>query len=455
MTDFSSEISEFYNLSLEEQQQLLVKLLSLNRDFSSDISGFYKLSLEERQQQLVKLLNLNREEIDLIKTLGYFSSSQIDRFIENVVGIYQLPLGIAFNFTVNDKDYIIPMVIEEPSVVAAASKIAKRAREKGGFRSDEVKSIMISQIQITKLKDIDSAKENIAKNKEKILSLANEQDPLLIQLGGGAKDLEVREIQTRKGKMLILHLLVDVLDAMGANIVNTMAEAVSPYIENLCDGKIYLRIVSNLTTHRIAKCRAVFDKNLLGGEEVVEGILNAYEFAYADPYRATTHNKGIMNGIIALTLATGNDTRAIEAGAHAYASLSGQYKPLTKFDLDSEGNLIGQIEIPLAFGVIGGITRTHPMARLALKILRVESAGELAQVAAALGLAQNVGALRALVSEGIQKGHMALHSRNIAKSAGAPEEIIEEVAKKMVKDKKIRVDYAKEIIEIISKSKNL
>jgi len=424
-------------------------------DFSSDISGFYKLSLEERQRQLVKLLNLNQEEFELMRTLGYFSSSQIDRFIENVVGSYQLPMGIAFNFKINNKDYIIPMVIEEPSVVAAASKIAKIARKNGGFVSDEVKSIMISQIQLTNVQDIDIAKENIAKNKQKILSIANEQDPLLNQLGGGAKDLEIREIETRKGKMLIIHLLVDVLDAMGANVVNTMAEAVSPYIEELSKAKIYLRIVSNLATHRIAKSRAVFDKDLLGGEEVVEGILNAYEFAVADPYRATTHNKGIMNGIVALTLATGNDTRAIEAGAHAYASLGGHYKPLTKFDLDSEGNLVGEIEIPLAFGIIGGITRSHPMARLALKILKVESAGELAQVAAALGLAQNVGALRALASEGIQKGHMALHSRNIAKLAGASDEIIEEVAKIMVKDKKIRVDYAKEIIELISKSKNL
>ena len=424
-------------------------------DFSSEISGFYKLSLEERQQQLVKLLNLNQEDFELMRTLGYFSSSQIDRLIENVVGSYQLPMGIAFNFKINSKDYIIPMVIEEPSVVAAASKIAKIARKNGGFVSDEVKSIMISQIQLTNVQDIDVAKENIAKNKKKILSIANEQDPLLNQLGGGAKDLEIREIETRKGKMLILHLLVDVCDAMGANVVNTMAEAVSPYIEELCNAKIYLRIVSNLTTHRIAKSRAVFDKDLLGGEEVVEGILNAYEFAVADPYRATTHNKGIMNGIVALALATGNDTRALEAGAHAYASLSGNYKPLTKFDLDSGGNLVGEIEIPLAVGIIGGITRSHPMARLALKILNVESAGELAQVAAALGLAQNVGALRALASEGIQKGHMALHSRNIAKLAGASDDIIEEVAKRMVKDKKIRVDYAKEIIELISKSKNL
>ena len=424
-------------------------------DFSSDISGFYKLSLEERQRQLVKLLDLNQEEFELMRTLGYFSPSQIDRLIENVVGSYQLPLGIAFNFKINSKDYIIPMVTEEPSVVAAASKIAKIARENGGFKSDEVKSIMISQIQLTKLEDIDKAKENIAKNKEKILSIANEQDPLLNKLGGGAKDLEVREIETRKGKMLILHLLVDVRDAMGANVVNTMAEAVSPYIENLCNAKIYLRIVSNLATHRIAKSSAVFDKNLLGGEEVVEGILNAYEFAVADPYRATTHNKGIMNGVVALALATGNDTRALEAGAHAYASLGGNYKPLTKFDLDSDGDLVGEIEIPLALGIIGGTTRNHPMARLALKILKVESAEELAQVAAALGLAQNVGALRALASEGIQKGHMSLHSKNIAKLAGATEDIIEEVAMRMVKDKKIRVDYAKEIIELITKSKNL
>ena len=275
--------------------------------------------------------------------------------------------------------------------------------------------------------------------------------PFLNELGGGAFDFEIRELTTRRGTMLILHLLVDVLDAMGANVVNTMAEAVSPYIEDLCGGRIYLRIVSNLATHRVAKCKAVFDKDLLGGAEVVEGIMNAYEFALADPYRATTHNKGIMNGIVALTLATGNDTRAIEAGAHAYAAMSGHYSPLTKFQADSDGNLVGEIEIPLALGIIGGMTRIHPMARLALKILNVKSAGELSQVAAALGLAQNVGALRALASEGIQKGHMSLHSRNIAKLAGVPEEFIEKVAKKLVEDKKVRVDHAKEVFNQIKK----
>jgi len=418
-------------------------------DFHSDISGFYKLPLKERQNQLAKLVDLDQEEIELLRTLGYFSADQIDTLIENVVGSYQLPMGVALNFKVNGKDYIIPMVIEEPSVVAAASNMAKVARKLGGFQSEKVKSVMISQIQLTNVQNIESAKEKLLNNKEHILDIANEQDPLLTKLGGGAFDVEVREIDTRKGKMIILHLLVDVLDAMGANVVNTMAEAVSPYIEKLCGAKIYLRIVSNLATQRLAKCRAVFDKDLLGGENVVEGILNAYEFALADPYRATTHNKGIMNGVVALAQATGNDTRAIEAGAHAYASLGGNYKPLTKFELDSEGNLVGEIEVPLAFGIIGGITRNHHMARLALKILNVESAGELSQVAAALGLAQNVGALRALASEGIQKGHMALHSRNIAKLAGVPDYLVEEVAKKIVEDKKIRVDYAKEVLKEI------
>lgn len=415
-------------------------------DISSDISGFYKLSLEERQDQLTKLLNLTHGEVKLLQELGYFTPTQIDTLIENVIGSYQLPLGIALNFKINGKDYILPIVIEEPSVVAAASNAAKIARKMGGFQSEEVKSIMISQIQITQLKDIAATKEILVRNKEKILKIANEQDPLLNKLGGGALDIEIREIETNKGKMLILHLLVNVLDAMGANVVNTMAEAVTPYIEEISGGKIYLRIVSNLATHRIAKCKAIFDKNLLGGEEVVEGILNAYEFALADPYRAATHNKGIMNGITALTLATGNDTRAIEAGAHAYASLSGQYKPLTKFKSDSEGNLVGEIEVPLALGIVGGMTKIHPMARLALKILGVKSAGELSQIAAALGLAQNVAALRALAAEGIQKGHMVLHSRNIAKTAGVPDNLIEKVAKMLVQDGKIRVDHAKKIL---------
>jgi hydroxymethylglutaryl-CoA reductase len=411
--------------------------------------------MEERQELLSSLVDLNQDEMEILKELGYFTPTQIDTLIENVVGSYQLPFGLALNFKINDKDYIIPMVIEEPSVVAAASNAARMARKHGGFRSEEVKSIMISQIQITKLSDIEESKKVLQENKEKLLKIANEQDPMLNELGGGARDIEIREINTNKGKMIILHLLVDVLDAMGANVVNTMAEAISPIIEDLSGGKVYLRIVSNLATHRIAKSSAIFDKDMLGGDEVVEGILNAYEFAAADPYRATTHNKGIMNGIVALTLATGNDTRAIEAGSHAYASLSGQYSPLTRFKVDSDGNLVGEIEVPLALGIIGGMTKIHPMARIALKILNVKSAGELSQVGAALGLAQNVAALRALASEGIQKGHMALHSRNIAKVAGVPDALLEKVAQEMIKEKKIRVDYAKEVFKKINDGENL
>ena len=423
--------------------------------FHSDLSGFYKLSLKERQKLLSELVTLDDDEINLLKNFGYFKETQIDTLIENVIGSYQLPIGIACNFKINNKDYLIPMVIEEPSVVAAASNAARIARKYGGFFSEKIDSIMISQIQITSLTDVEQAKKILLENKKNILKIANDQDPILVKLGGGAYDFELREIKTRKGIMLIIHLLVNVLDAMGANVVNTMAEAVTPYIEELCKGKVYLRIVSNLAIHRLAKCKAKFDKDLLGGEEVVKGIVNAYEFALADPYRATTHNKGIMNGIIALTLATGNDTRAIESGAHAYASLNGNYSPLTNFDIDAEGNLIGEIKIPLALGIIGGMTKIHPMARLNLKILGVKSAAELSQVAAAVGLAQNVAALRALAAEGIQRGHMALHSRNIAKLAGVPEDLIDQVAKKLVEDNNIRIDHAKEILKKIIDKKNI
>lgn len=378
--------------------------------YSSDISGFYKLSVNERLDLIRKKVGLTEEEVGILKNFGYFKPEEMDLLIENVVGSYQLPYSIACNFKINAKDYLIPMVIEEPSVVAAASNIAKMARKLGGFHCESIDQVMIGQIQIVKIEDVNQAVENIKANKDKIIKLANEQDPILIKLGGGVVDLEIRTIETMKGSMIIIHLLVNVLDAMGANAVNTMAEAVAPYLEELSKGEVYLRIISNLATHRVAKCKAVFDKDMLGGSEVVEGILYAYAFAKADPFRAATHNKGIMNGIIALTLATGNDTRAIEAGAHTYAALDG-YSPLSKFDVDENGNLVGELELPLALGTIGGLTKTHPLAKISLKILGINSAEELAQVAVALGLCQNVAALRALASEGIQAGHMKLHKR--------------------------------------------
>ena len=378
--------------------------------YSSEISGFYKLSVSERLQLIKERVGLTDEEASVLKNFGYFQPEEMDLLIENVIASYQLPYSIACNFKINSKDYLVPMVIEEPSVVAAASNVARMARKLGGFHCEKIEQVMIGQVQIAKIKNMDEAVKKIEANKEEIIQMANERDPILIKLGGGVKDIEIRPIETIKGPMIIVHLLVNVLDAMGANAVNTMAETVAPYLAELCDGEVYLRIISNLATHRIAKCRAVFDKEMLGGPEVVEGILYAYAFAKADPYRASTHNKGIMNGIIALTLATGNDTRAIEAGAHTYASLNG-YSPLSKFDVDSDGNLVGELELPLALGIIGGLTKTHPLARISLKILGIDNAEELAQVAVALGLCQNVAALRALASEGIQAGHMRLHKR--------------------------------------------
>ena len=386
----------------------------MKKEIRSDISGFYNLSMEERQRVVSELANLSEEEKKDLTNLHCFSAQQLDGLVENVIGSYQLPFGIGCNFKINNKDYLIPMVTEEPSVIAGASNAAKIARKLGGFKCEKIKSVMFSQIQITKIKDIKKAKELILIQKEQIIKLANKNDPTLVLLGGGAFDLELRELLTERGKMLIVHLLVDVLDAMGANVVNTMAEAVAPFIEKISGGKIYLRIISNLSTHRVARCQAVWDKELIGGSDVIEGILEAQAFAKADPFRATTHNKGIMNGIIALTLATGNDTRAIEAGAHAYAALSGVYSPLSDFEIDSNGNLVGKLELPLALGIVGGLTKIHPMVKISLKILDVKSAEELSQVAVAVGLAQNVAALKALATEGIQKGHMKLHKRKLS-----------------------------------------
>ena len=421
---------------------------------TSRIEGFYKLSMSERLKIVKEFGDLTSEEALALTGFGGLDPSIPDKMIENAVGSFALPLGIAVNFTINGRDYLIPMAVEEPSVVAAASNAAKMARDKGGFWTSSTPPVMIGQVQITGVKDPSRAKHLLLAKKDAVLELANKQDPMLIKLGGGARDLEVRVVQGQRGPMVVVHLLVDVRDAMGANAVNTMAEAVAPMLEDITGGQVRLRILSNLATHRLARAHAVWAKESIGGDEVVDGVIDAFLFADADPFRCATHNKGIMNGIDAIILATGNDTRAIEAGAHSYAARTGQYKPLTVFEKTPEGDLAGTIEIPMAVGLIGGATKVHPTARACIKLLGVKGASELGEVAAAVGLAQNFAALRALATVGIQKGHMKLHAKNIAASVGCPEELLDEVCEIMVSEKKIRMDRAQEIIEDLKNRKN-
>jgi hydroxymethylglutaryl-CoA reductase len=413
---------------------------------SSQISGFYKLRPEERLEIVRTFAGLSTEEAQILSSTGGIELEQADRMIENVVGVMPIPVGIAVNFLINGKDYLIPMAIEEPSVVAAASYAAKMVRTTGGFTAHTTGSIMIGQIQIVNIQDPYGARMAIFQAKDEILTKANEQDPVLVSFGGGAKDLRVRPIQTSQGMMVIVELLVECKDAMGANAVNTMAEAVAPLLERVTGGQVYLRIISNLAINRLARAKAVIPKEALGGSTVVEGIILAYAFAAADPFRCATHNKGIMNGITSVVLATGNDTRAIEAGAHAYAAISGSYQPLTSWEQNRDGDLVGTIELPLAVGLVGGATRAHPVARALVKILGVKSATEFAEVLASVGLAQNLAALRALANEGIQRGHMALHARNIAVEAGASADQIDHIVQRMIEEKVIRIDRAKQII---------
>jgi hydroxymethylglutaryl-CoA reductase len=420
---------------------------------SSSISGFYKLDPKERLALVKEFAALSDEEAALLQNTGSLPLEMADRMIENVVGAIPIPLGIGVNFLINKRDYLIPMAIEEPSVVAAASYAAKMVRDGGGFYTNSTPPIMIGQIQTVGIKDPYAARTRVIQAKEEILKKANDQDPVLVSVGGGAKDLEAKVIHTTQGPMLIAELHVDCRDAMGANAVNTMAEAVAPMIERITGGRVYLRIISNLATKRLARACCTVPKEAVGGEEVVDGIVNAYAFAAADPYRAATHNKGILNGIIAVVVATCNDHRAIEAGAHAYAARNGHYTTLSTWEKNEKGDLVGSIELPMAVGLIGGAVRTHPIAKIALKILGVKTANEFAEVLAAVGLAQNLGALRALAREGIQHGHMSLHARNMAVAAGATDELIDLVAEKMVEERKIRMDRAKELIEQYKASK--
>jgi len=414
---------------------------------TSEISEFYKLNLKERVQIVKEFAGLTDEEVDILQSTGSLPLDLADRMIENVVGAIPIPLGIAVNFLINGRDYLIPMAIEEPSVVAAASNAAKMARQKGGFFTSSTEPIMIGQVQAVGIKDPHEAKMAILAAKGDILKKANEQDPVLVGLGGGAKDLDAKVIRASTGPMVITELHVDCRDAMGANAVNTMAEAVAPLIERITHGRVYLRIISNLAAKRLARAWAVVAKEAVGGEEVVDGIVDAYAFAAADPYRAATHNKGILNGIIAVTIATCNDHRAVEAGAHAYAARLGQYGPLTVWEKNKDGDLAGSIQLPMAVGIVGGATRVHPVAKVALKILGVKTARELGEVMAAVGLAQNLAALRALAHEGIQRGHMSLHARNVAIMAGATGDLIDLIVERMVEERKVRMDRAKELIE--------
>jgi hydroxymethylglutaryl-CoA reductase len=409
---------------------------------SSSISGFYKLTPKQRLKLVKDFAGLSDEECNLLLKTGSLSLEAADRMIENVVGAFPLPLGIGVNFLINNCDYLVPMAIEEPSVVAAASYAAKMVREGGGFHTSSTPPVMIGQIQVVDIADPEAGKQRVLASKQEILEKANAQDPVLASVGGGAKDLDAKVISTTVGYMVIVELHVDCRDAM--------AEAVAPLIEQITGGRVYLRIISNLATKRLAKAWCTVPKEAVGGEEVVDGIVNASAFAAADPYRAATHNKGAMNGIIAVVLATGNDHRAIEAGAHAYAAINGRYTSLSTWEKTENGDLKGTIELPMAVGLIGGAVRTHPIAKIALKILNVKTSNELAEVLTAVGLAQNLAALRALAHEGIQRGHMSLHARNIAVAAGATGDQINKVAEQMVKERKIRIDRAKELIKELS-----
>lgn len=413
------------------------------------VPGFYRLSPKERFDIVTEGRNLTDDQVKYLSGEYPLSMDLADSMIENVIGQIGIPLGIATNFKINGKDMFIPMATEEPSVVAAASNAAKASYEHGGFFTSISGTIMRGQIQVLNVADPYAAKAKIFEHKEEILAYCNEKDPTLVSLGGGAKDIEVHIIPTNSQIMLVIHLIVDTKDAMGANAVNTMAEAVFPTIETITGGKVVLKIISNLADRRLVRARATFSTDAFGGKEVVDNIVSAFEFADYDPYRATTHNKGIMNGISAVVLATGNDTRAVEAGAHAYASISGQYKSLTKWEINADGNLSGSIELPMAVGIVGGATKTHPVAQAALKIMGVNSAEELAGCIAAAGLAQNAAALRALSAEGIQRGHMSLHARNLAVMAGAKREDIDRIVAQAVKEEDLRYDRILEITKAI------
>ena len=429
---------------------------------SSEVPGFYKRSTAERREFLRAWADLSPQELAALEFPPGVEPATLERMIENVVGVLPIPVGIATNFTVNGKDYLIPMAIEEPSVVAAASNAAKVARASGGFHARTTAPVMIGQVQIVGVHDPAAARLRILDRRDELLAAANAKDPVLVKFGGGAKELEVRVLDSPRGPMVVVHLLVDARDAGGMNAVNTMCEALAPELARLAEGRAVLRIISNLAVHRLGRARATFRADLLAtdtatGDQVVDAILDAWALAAADPFRCATHNKGIMNGVSAVVLATGNDFRAVESGAHTYAAWTarggpGVVQPLSTYEKDRDGNLVGSIELPVPVGLIGGATAVHPTAKALVKVLGVKSAGELGEILAAVGLAQNFAALRALATEGIQRGHMELHARNMAVSAGARPEEVDRVVERLVAERQVRFDRAKAVLEELRRS---
>jgi len=413
-----------------------------------DDKKFYRMDLAQRLQVLRATSALSAEELAVFSSQGGLSAEQADLMIENVVGIYGLPLGIAQHFVINGRTVLVPMAVEEPSVVAAASYMAKLAQAGGGFTAKASAQEMIGQLQILDVADIPAAEKALLAAREQIMAQAAEADPMLVKVGGGPKDLEIRIIEDSPlGSFLVLHLILDVRDAMGANAVNTALERISPLVEQVTGGRVLLRILSNLADRRLAKATCTIPGEALvydnfSGEEVRDRIIAAWAFAAADPYRAATHNKGIMNGVDAVVIASGNDWRAVEAGAHAYAARSGRYTSLSTWSADAQGNLLGELEMPMAVGIVGGATRVHPTARAVLKLMGVQKASDLAEIIVSVGLAQNLGALRALATEGIQRGHMALHARQVAVAAGAPPDRVAALAEQLVKEGNIRMERA-------------
>lgn len=414
---------------------------------NSRISGFKDATIAERRDIVAERTGVSDEDLAVFDPASGLGVEAAGHMVENVIGTLGVPVGIATNFTINGTDRLVPMATEEPSVIAAASNAARMARVHGGFRTSHTGPVMQAQIQLVDVTDPEAARLRILESAEEIIDAANALDPMLVQFGGGVRDLEARVLPTRTGTHVITHLVVDVRDAMGANAVNTMAEAVAPRLADIAGGRPLLRILTNKADRRLVRARAVFDRDLLGGAEVVDNIVHASAFAEADPYRAATHNKGIMNGITAAVLATGNDTRAVEAGCHSHAvGPDSRYTALSHFERTPDGHLAGTLEVPMAVGLVGGATKAHPVARAAVKILGVETATELAEIIVAVGLAQNLGACRALAAEGIQRGHMSLHARTVAISAGANSAELDSVVQRLIADRNIRVDYAERVL---------